>query len=489
MNAKNILIGWASRDVTPEGPVTLRGQFQMRISTGAKDPVTLTALSISNAEDSFIWISVDTVAVPSAVLAECREKLKQALPDFNPEKLIMNATHTHTAPSLQGEWHPEPPPGVMTIDEYKNFFIEKAVDAAVESWKTRKTGSVSWGYGYAVVGHNRRAVYFHDRPAGAPGFATVKNAQMYGKMDDPDFDCMEGYVDHSVNILFTYNEKKELTGSVINIPCPSQETESLSEISADFWNETREALRKKYGKKLFILPQCSAAGDISPHLRYNQKAEQRMLELKGIDSRHEIAERISEAFDKIYKLSSKDIRNELVLKHNISTVRIQKRLITGEECAAAKAGLAELEKIAPSDKEDSMERLWADSVLFARKYRCRTVMERYEKQSKEPLVPVEIHAIRIGDIVMANNPFELFLDYGIRIIARSPAVQTFLVQLSPGAPVSDTAAGMGYLPSAKAFEGEHYSACLYCNVVGPEGGQELVEATLKTINELFDKEK
>lgn len=486
MNTKNALIGWASRDVTPEGPVTLRGQFQMRISKGTKDPVTLTALSISNSDDSFIWISVDTVAVPSAVLAECRKELKKALPDFNPEKLVMNATHTHTAPSLQGEWHPDPPPGVMTIDEYKKFFIGKAVSAAVESWKNKKTGAISWGYGYAVIGHNRRAVYFHDRPAaGGPGFATVKNAQMYGKMDDPDFDCMEGYVDHSVNILFTYNAEKNLTGAVINIPCPSQETEGISEISADFWHETRELLREKYGEKLFILPQCSAAGDISPHLRYNQKAEQRMLALKGIDSRREIAERITEAFSSIYNLSSKDIRDNVTLNHCISTVKIQKRLITDDEYASAKTGLAELEKIAPSDKGDSIERLIADSVVFARKYRCRMVTERYEKQSNEPSVPVEIHAIRIGDIVLANNPFELFLDYGIRIISRSPAIQTFLVQLSPGAPVGDTAAGMGYLPSAKALKGEHYSACIYCNVVGPEGGQQLVEETLKIINELF----
>ena len=40
-------------------------------------------------------------------------------------------------------------------------------------------------------------------------------------------------------------------------------------------------------------------------------------------------------------------------------------------------------------------------------------------------MPVEVHIIRIGDVVIATNPFELYLDYGMRIKGRSPAVQTF----------------------------------------------------------------
>ena len=41
-------IGWASRDVTPDKSVNLYGQFYMRISKGVQDPVTITALALSN---------------------------------------------------------------------------------------------------------------------------------------------------------------------------------------------------------------------------------------------------------------------------------------------------------------------------------------------------------------------------------------------------------------------------------------------------------
>lgn len=95
---------------------------------------------------------------------------------------------------------------------------------------------------------------------------------------------------------------------------------------------------------------------------------------------------------------------------------------------------------------------------------------------------MELHVIRLGDIAFASNSFELFSDYGIRIQARSAATQTFVVQLCAGGSPS-------YLPTKLAQKGESYSACLYCNEVGPEGGDVLVEETLRLINSTWCKGK
>ena len=93
----------------------------------------------------------------------------------------------------------------------------------------------------------------------------------------------------------------------------------------------------------------------------------------------------------------------------------------------------------------------------------------------DPVRPMEFHVLRLGDAAMATNPFELYLDYAIRIYARSPAAPTLLVQLSGGA--------SGYLPSDRAVPGGGYSADKFR--VGPEGGQVLVEETVRQINTLF----
>ena len=90
-------------------------------------------------------------------------------------------------------------------------------------------------------------------------------------------------------------------------------------------------------------------------------------------------------------------------------------------------------------------------------------------------VPVELHVLRLGDIAMATNPFELFLDYGIRIKGRSKAVLTFLSQL--------TCDLQGYLPTRRAVTGGDYSAVNY--TVGPLGGQMLVDESVTAINALW----
>lgn len=74
------------------------------------------------------------------------------------------------------------------------------------------------------------------------------------------------------------------------------------------------------------------------------------------------------------------------------------------------------------------------------------------------------------------------MDYEHRIQARSPTTQTFVVQLAAGE-VGDL--GASYLPTARAEWGEGYSATRYFNLINSTGGQELVDETVKTLEELF----
>jgi hypothetical protein len=76
-----------------------------------------------------------------------------------------------------------------------------------------------------------------------------------------------------------------------------------------------------------------------------------------------------------------------------------------------------------------------------------------------------------------TNPFELFLDYGQMIYARSRAKRTFLVQFACDAG--------GYLPTARAVAAGGYSALIINGLVGPEGGRMLVDATVNAIDRLW----
>ena len=108
------------------------------------------------------------------------------------------------------------------------------------------------------------------------------------------------------------------------------------------------------------------------------------------------------------------------------------------------------------------------------------VINRYRRQQDEETVPVEVHIIRLGDIAIATNPFELFLDYGNRIRARSRAKQTFIMQLACG--------GYAYLPTEKAERGGHYSAYITSGSVGHEGGDMLTRKSIDEINRMWNEQ-
>ena len=465
---RQLRIGWGTADITPDQPVILSGQFAARVSTHVQDPLTVTALALESADDGAreqaVMVSLDLVTVTDEMLAACRAQLKERLPDFDAAKLFLNATHTHTGPEIRmWRW---PDLGVEVMDDavYVDLVVSEVVAAAAQAWESRRPGGVCWGLGQAVIGHNRRIAYLDG------------SAKMYGKTDDPQFSHVEGYEDHSVDMLFTWNDADRLTGMVLNLACPSQVTESAKYVSADFWHEVRCEIRRRHGDGLFILPQCSAAGDQSPHLLLHKQAAARMRELKGVSERQEIALRLADAVDAVLPVVKDDLRRQMPFAHTVETIELTRRLVTEEEMLDAKAEAAtfrqEYEQLRQAGCEDYMK--------FSRAYQKarwhETGVERYDLQKTQPKCPVELHVIRLGDIALATNPFEYFLDFGLRIKARSKAVQTFLVQLAgPGS----------YVPTERAVAAKSYGAGAPSNAVGPEGGQELVEATVERINALW----
>ena len=92
-------IGWAKRNVSTDKPVNIPGQFHARISTGVLDPLFATALVVENGGDLVCFVSIDVVVIRAFLLDNIREKVAKLLPGFPVEKIIVNATHTHTAPS------------------------------------------------------------------------------------------------------------------------------------------------------------------------------------------------------------------------------------------------------------------------------------------------------------------------------------------------------------------------------------------------------
>jgi hypothetical protein len=496
----NLFIGWASVDITPDKSVLLLGQFPARVSEGVMDPITATALAIESVKgdgssEKTIMISCDLAVIGDLFQPEknfrdnVREILKRSVPELSPYQIIINATHTHTAPvisTLSAKDIYGVELDVMPPSDYLKFLSDRLAAVAEQAWKNRKHGGISYGLGYAVVGHNRLQSDLSGK------------SLMYGNTNRPEFSHIEGYEDHSVNLLYTWDNEKKLTGVVINVSCPSQVSEHEYLISADYWHDTRMEVRKRLGNDLYILPQCGAGGDQSPHIMVGAKAEDRMQRIMFYDSiktgrgtigrRKQIAMSIADAVTSVFPYMKDNIEWSPSFDHKMEVTNLSRRLISLEDVISAQNESEEwkkkykdlIQKINENPEVKKKPRWYNDVTRsYSMTMRGQSVKERYDLQKVQPEMPVEIHVVRISDMVMVTNSFELYLDYGIRIKAQSPAVQTFIVNL--------TGSYDGYLPTIRSVKGGAYGAVPASTLMGPEGGQELIENSLRLINAVWIK--
>jgi hypothetical protein len=450
-------VGTASVDITPPKAVALWGQFGLRVSTKPDTPLTANVVALKSGEVTTTFVSLDLLQLPEVFVKAIRDAVTKKDDSINVDTIVLTATHTHTAPVL----HPGTP-GIpvndqtMTVEETIAYLAEKISGGIVAAWKNPVAGKMSYGLDRNSIGFSRRAVY-------ADG-----SAKMYGNTNQADFRNLEGMDDDDVGCIFFYDSRDRLQAIIVNVACPSQVVEGQSAVNADFWLPVRNRLKARYGKGIVVLGWGSAAGDMSPRPLLHKAANARMRALRGIDEMQELARRIDLSVSQTLDAAQKEKFAAPVLKHSAVTLQLPLNRISAAQYREAKQAY---DAVMAQVKKDPAS---AARVAFMARDWHHGVVERYERLQKDPgaTYPVEIHVVRLGDVVVCSNPFELFCEYGIRIKARSPATQTFIVQMS----------GFGsYLPTERAQAGGNYSAIPQSNIIGPEGGQMLVDKTVEII--------
>ena len=492
----NFKIGWAEESIVPDKKVNLQGQLYERISEYVETEITATAMAVESGNEQAIFVSCDLASTSNVLVGLVREKFAGMCDEIAPEKLVIGAIHTHTSMAygvarmkreeVLNEFLPEnkkyksivkETPDVLTKADALDFLVDKIAQVAKKAWENRAEAKYANAFGRAVVGHCRRVCY------------TDGSAKMWGDSNHANFTELEGGNDSGIEIIYFFDKDTKLTGILANIACPAQVLEHHSFISADYWGYVKENLREKFGENIFLLPFISAAGDQcprdlirwvdpeqpvkDPHItRENtvlRKADPSMFDIKGCKK---VAKRVSnEIIDVFEALEKEEINDNPIFIHKTLTIDLPLR----------KATTADYEKAVREinyyvDKNRDKENFNFEDKAAMLVY-IGTVI-RYREQEKKETFPIESHIIRLGDVAIATNPFELFLDYGNRMKARSKAQQTFVFQLTGGAG--------GYLPTEKAEKGSHYSAYISSGNVGHEGGDLLVRKTIMEINDMFE---
>lgn len=474
-------IGWSEADITPDlsKQLELAGQYYRRLASGIHSRLKTVAVAFDSGEEQALTASLDLPNFPESFQEAVRRKVAELEPEINPKKIFLNATHTHNSLAtlkrgLFREWLPELD-NSLTGDEYGQYIIPIVAENLVNAWRKRKFGGIGRAFGNARVGHCRRAVY------------TDGTAEMYGDTTRRDFVGMEAGEDSGVDMLVTYDPAGKPTGMIMNVACPSQILESAYVVSSDFAGATRELLKKEYNEDFHMLYQISPAGCQSPRDLVRHYATEP-------DFWHEdgVAVMAGRLLDAVRKAEFSPVDYTPVFKHDTRRVTLPRRRASYADYVKAIAEVERLIAIMPEkeafiafcEEVKANEKIPGrpgpyDSKLhhFVLIKNAKAVIKRYEMQDANPNIEFNLNTVRIGDTAIANNPFELYLEFGQIMKARSKAKQTLLVQLS--------AASFSYLPSPAAEKFGGYGGLIINGHVGSDGGYLLSDITVETINRLF----
>jgi Neutral/alkaline non-lysosomal ceramidase, N-terminal len=234
-------VGVAAVDITPSYPVRLTGfGFRRGESEGVTQRIWAKAIAFEAAEGAevgpAVLVCVDNLGVPLSMTREVAGRLGRKA-KLRPERLVIAASHTHTAPMLAGVaptlfGQPIPPAHQANIDRYTRELTDWVEQAALAALADLKPARVEFGVGTFDLAVNRRA-------KGGP-------------------------VDHDLPVLVVREPRDggRVRAVYVNYACHCV-TLSNNKISGDWAGYAQEALQKKYPGSV-ALTSIGCGADANP---------------------------------------------------------------------------------------------------------------------------------------------------------------------------------------------------------------------------------
>ncbi|MFN0052832.1 MAG: hypothetical protein ACKV0T_11625 [Planctomycetales bacterium] len=391
--------GAAAIDITPvKLPVIINGNMTPVLADEVQDRLHARSLVLDDGTNQIAIVIVDNCMIPRDLLDRAKE-LARGKTGIPTARMLVAATHTHSAPSVHGCL------GVEVDYGYAAFLPAKIAEAIVTAQKNLVPARIGFGLGRDEVDvgcrrwlmrpdaapTNRFSGKQHDLAQMHPGFKNAKALRPTGPVD-PDVPVVALQTLDGRPLATLTNYSMHYVGA--------------KPISADYFAVVCDKLQRllQADGKYVGLHSNGTSGD--------QWLMDYTLAARREYSVESVAEGVARAAWEAYGRIEFFDWVPVVMEERLLEVGV--RMPTRDEVLAARPIVAELAGRGPQSQDE----------VYARE----TVLLSEMPATRE----LKLQALRLGTLGIAAIPNEVFAVSGLTIKRRSPLPQTFTIELANG---------------------------------------------------------
>lgn len=453
--AKGLQVGTAAIDISPT-------VFPMQLRSGKSeyvhDPLHVRALAFQNGEGRAALALVDAIGVGREMTDEAKAAVAEKT-GWKVEEILVSGTHTHSAPKGG-----DTSPGRIAYEKTRKEGLIVALTKAIHSLEPAEVGFASDEEPSEV--YNRR---WHLKPGTMDpnplgGLDQVRTNAPRGNLVKP-----AGPTDPEVCVVDVRTRKGRALGLIANyslhyvggVPKVYEDGKEFGMASADYYGEFARIMPFRVGgskppENFVAMMTNGTSGDINNIDFYSKRAPRAPFEQIRI-----VANKTADAAWRATKKIEPYDENPLIgmLQREVD---LKYRVPTEDDLNKALA----LMKLSSKERNEINKR--TSSVA------SNTIA--YADPGSPKTESVIIQAIRIGDQAIVSMPFEVLVEIGLEIKAKSPFPHTFTISLANG--------GYGYLPPPNQHKLGGYETWLGTSKFEESSSDILTEQLLEMLTEL-----
>ena len=401
-SAHTFRAGAFAMDVTPTNfPVIVNGGFLAVKADHANDALHARWLVLDDGATRVALGVLDTCLIPREFADEVKARATK-LTGIPPERIMLSAVHTHSAPSLMQALGTPPDPN------YPAFALPRIVEGLRRAVGNLAPARVGWAVAQAPEHtHTRVWIRRPDRMLTDPfGDVTVR-AMMHPGYQSPDVVGPVGPSDPALTLLAAQSPDGRPIAVLANY---SMHYFGAKPVSADYYGAFAEKIGPLIGARDGFVGIMSQGTSGDQHwMDYSQPKRTVTMDAYA----GELARIAADAYKTI------QFHDWVPLAMAEKNLRLATRQPDAKRLAWARELVAKLNGATPKSRPEvyAREQLWL---------------------KEHPTCPVKLQALRVGDLGIAIWPCEVFAITGLKIKTQSP--------LQPAMNIELANAEEGYIP-------------------------------------------